>query len=416
MSLVESSTIIEQTGPLKTSSLPCDAYVLAVAVVGSYYAVSASAPSHKIFCFDRPSLQVFQSFEGHAGGTTSLRAVDSLAGVNQRAIISSGKDGVVRVWDDRTGAAAIESTCSVRNVLKEDVIATEREPRYPAVPFEGKQRTLLSCDVSSDGLTVVAGTELQEDDALVLYWDPRHPSAPLRKHTSTHADDITTVNFSRSSERSRNLLLSGSTDGLVSISNAEESDEDEAVLYVGNLGSSISQTGWISAGNGTRKGVWAATDMETFSLYPPPQLDLNNDFDIRGPSVHTQTRTWVTDYLIGCHTSDDSGLSVLVGSNEGDIALLRNADFHNRTSPWSLERVWTGHHKGVVRSALLDERANVLLTGGEDAVVLAWSCAPLPKEASEMAIDGNPGSSVLGKRDHGQDTKMKNYSHEEVSR
>jgi hypothetical protein len=76
------------------------------------------------------------------------------------------------------------------------------------------------------------------------------------------------VSFSRSPERSRNLLLSGSTDGLVCISNAEESDEDEAVLHVGNLGSSISQAGWIGADTGgTRKGVWAATDMETFSLW-----------------------------------------------------------------------------------------------------------------------------------------------------
>ena len=105
-----------------------------------------------------------------------------------------------------------------------------------------------------------------------------------------------------------------------------------------------------------------------------PQLDLNNDLDIRGPSVHTQARTWVTDYLIGCHASDDSVLNVLVGSNEyvsfrhslfcshscarGDIALLRNADFHDRTSPWSLERLWTGHHKGVVRSSLLVERVS----------------------------------------------------------
>ena len=107
----------------------------------------------------------------------------------------------------------------------------------------------------------------------------------------------------------------------------------------------------------------------------PPQLDLNNDLDIRDPSVHTQARTWVTDYLIGCHMSDNSGLSVLVGSNEcvffaslagfyshssarGDVALLRNADFYDRMSPWSLERMWTGHHKGVVRSALLDERVS----------------------------------------------------------
>ena len=123
MSLLESPSFIEQTEPLKSSSLLCDAYVLAIATVGSQYAVSASAPSHKIFLFDRTSLRTSRSFEGHVGGTTSLRAVDSLAGINQRVIISSGKDGVVRVWDDRTSATAIESTCCVHDGVKEDVIA-----------------------------------------------------------------------------------------------------------------------------------------------------------------------------------------------------------------------------------------------------------------------------------------------------
>jgi len=277
------------------------------------------------------------------------------------------------------------------------------------VPFEGELKALLSCDVSSDGLTVAAGTELKQDDALILYWDPRHPAAPLRKHTSTHSDDITTVNFSRSSERQRDLL-SGSIDGLVCISNAEESDEDEAVTYVGNLGSSIAQAGWVPCRHrGVRTGVWAASDMETFSLWSD-ELDLKNDLDIRAPSIHTVERTWVTDYLVGCHASEESGLSVLVGSNEGDVALLRNADFDDRASPWSLEQLWTGHHKGVVRAALLDERANVLVTGGEDANLLAWSCAPLLRDENEMTVDGAPDPSISAKRDHDGDVEMGNLS------
>ncbi|KAF8505454.1 hypothetical protein F5888DRAFT_1573836, partial [Russula emetica] len=104
---------------------------------------------------------------------------------------------------------------------------------------------------------------------------------------------------------------------------------------------------------------------------------------------------------------------VSVFHSRGDIALLRNADFHDRASNWSLERLWTGHHKGVVRSALLDERANVLLTGGEDANLLAWSCASLPKgenggNGMAMAIDGSSSSSppVQAKRDHEGDVDM----------
>ena len=46
------------------------------------------------------------------------------------------------------------------------------------------------------------------------------------------------------------------------------------------------------------------------------QLQIAHDLDIRVPSVHSQQRTWVTDYLIGCHMSSESGLGVFVGSNE----------------------------------------------------------------------------------------------------
>ena len=109
MSLLESATLVEQTTPLKSSRLPCDAYVLAIAAFGSFYAASASAPSHKIYLFDKTSLGTSHSFEGHIEGTTSLRGVDSVAGTNRRVIVSSGRDGVVRVWDDRTGTTAIES-------------------------------------------------------------------------------------------------------------------------------------------------------------------------------------------------------------------------------------------------------------------------------------------------------------------
>lgn len=44
----------------------------------------------------------------------------------------------------------------------------------PAVPYEGEQRALLSCDVSLDGLTVAAGTELRGEDALIVYWFVTH--------------------------------------------------------------------------------------------------------------------------------------------------------------------------------------------------------------------------------------------------
>lgn len=39
-----------------------------------------------------------------------------------------------------------------------------------AVTNLGKSQGFLCCDIAPDGSTVAAGTELQGDDALILYW------------------------------------------------------------------------------------------------------------------------------------------------------------------------------------------------------------------------------------------------------
>ncbi|KIK68593.1 hypothetical protein GYMLUDRAFT_36052 [Collybiopsis luxurians FD-317 M1] len=221
----------------------------------------------------------------------------------------------------------------------------------------GKSRPILSFDVSPDGYTVAAGTELQGDDALILYWDPRQPAAPLRTHSSTHSDDITVLHFSPDRP---GVLLSASSDGLISLSNADEPDEDEAVVHVGNFGCSVSQAGWMPDGS----RIWAASDMETFSTWSE-ELDLCQSHDIRTPCLHSGPRTWVTDYLITASTSgaNPGHLGVFVGSNEGDIALLSNNDLSTpqNSNPsagneWTLHKLWLTGHEGIVRSLLWDDQ------------------------------------------------------------
>ncbi|KAF5388252.1 hypothetical protein D9615_000022 [Tricholomella constricta] len=212
---------------------------------------------------------------------------------------------------------------------------------------------------------------MQGEDALIFYWDPRQPAAPLRTHSSTHSDDITTVSFAKTgSGLPRNTLLSASSDGLVSISNADEPDEDEAVLHVGNWGCSISQAGWNNTPTGPK--IWTASDMETFSTWSH-ELDQYQSLDIRNPVLHGK-RTWVTDYLISCATNPNTPgtLGVFAGSNEGDIALLSNANLTVPETPWYLHNIWSTGHVGVVRSLLWDHDNNVLVTGGEDAKLNVW--------------------------------------------
>ncbi|KAI0824673.1 WD40 repeat-like protein [Trametes gibbosa] len=395
MSLVDAPEYRASSCPARSTTLPAGVYVLSIASLPSHYAVSASSPSNAIHVFDKARLQNVQTLPGHESPITALRSVPNVANAIAHALLSSGRDGTVKVWDERAGAVALRMTAS----------------------SAGAARGLLSCDVSSDGLTIAAGTELQGDDASILYWDPRSPAAPLRVHSSTHSDDITALHFFRpgpsSVSNTRNLLLSASSDGLICTSNAEEADEDEAGLHVGNWGCSIAQAGWLHDKAG-RSAVWASSDMETFSAWTT-ELDRIQDADIRQPSVHRQDLTWVTDYLIGCHNTlnpigdADNDLCLFAGSNEGDIALLTKSTFSDPDVPWLLQRTWTTGHVGVVRAALWDERNNILLTGGEDSKLNVWNALPpepvaspgKPKRGNEvdlMDIDEDGDSSARKKR------------------
>ncbi|KAF5357676.1 hypothetical protein D9758_007428 [Tetrapyrgos nigripes] len=317
----------------KRTSVAAGSYVLSLAALPSRYAACLSAPSNTIDVFDSFTLQNLYSLPGH-DNSTALKSISSIAGSSRPTLVSSGSDGSIKVWDERTASHSIKMT----NL--------------------GKPRPLLCFDVHPDGKTVAAGTDLQGDDALILYWDPRQPAAPLRTHSSTHSDDITVVQFSPSTSTN---LLSASSDGLVSLSNPEEDNEDEAVVHVANWGCSISQAAWISP-----QKIWASSDMETFSTWSD-QLDLIQSQDIRQPSIHSGHRTWVTDYLITCREAP-SGLNVFVGSNEGDIALLSPSS----SSTWSMHSLWSNNHTGIVRSVLYDQQNHVLVSGGEDAKINVW--------------------------------------------
>lgn len=116
---------------------------------------------------------------------------------------------------------------------------------------------------------VICRSAARSDSETILCRDPRNPVAPLRRHSSTHSDDITSIKFSP--QGSSEILLSASTDGLVCTSNPREEDEDEAGLHVGNWGCSVSKAGWMSrhgsATGSTNPACWAASDMETLGLW-----------------------------------------------------------------------------------------------------------------------------------------------------
>jgi WD40 repeat protein len=114
----------------------------------------------------------------------------------------------------------------------------------------------LACSPSS--FTLAAGTELADYQASVLLWDIRSAAQPRIQYNEIHSDDVTELNFH---PLEPNVLLTGSTDGLVNILDLRISDEDDVVITAFNHGS-VHKAAFL---NDTE--VFAISHDEKFALY-----------------------------------------------------------------------------------------------------------------------------------------------------
>jgi len=102
--------------------------------------------------------------------------------------------------------------------------------------------------------------------------------------------------------------------------------------------------------------------------------------------------------------------------SRGDVALLSNANLFVPDAPWYLHGIWANGHIGVVRSILYDEEVSlplklackgrcknrahfgqigVVVTGGEDNIINAWSCISPEARSESDAMNIEP---ILRKR------------------
>ncbi|OBZ76122.1 hypothetical protein A0H81_03684 [Grifola frondosa] len=107
MSLLDNPSFKNISAPIRSASLPTEAYVLYLASLPSYYAAASSAPTNAIHLFDKSRLQVTQTLPGHESSITALRSVPNFANAASQVLVSCGKDGAVKAWDERAGVIGL---------------------------------------------------------------------------------------------------------------------------------------------------------------------------------------------------------------------------------------------------------------------------------------------------------------------
>lgn len=186
--------------------------------------------------------------------TASHSGVACLQSAGHSHMVTGGRDGLIRCWDTRAKQ-----------------VAQFAEPRSNGV-------TSLAC---VDNF-VAAGTESTKEglgDVSVLLYDTRNPSAPLRQYNESHTDTITQLTFHPDQP---SLLLSGSTDGLVSIFDVNQADEEDALQQVLNPRSAVHLAGFLA-----QDQAYVVSTDEQFSIHTlaktaaedeqvPPSLQFGN--------------------------------------------------------------------------------------------------------------------------------------------
>ncbi|KAG9236825.1 WD repeat-containing protein-like protein 89 [Amylocarpus encephaloides] len=277
---------------------------------------------------------------------TCLKAVQAIQNVGQINVVAiAGRDGGVSLVDVRTWM------------------------KVGSVQTEGKAPILsLACTGSETGGVLAVGTELVNvarvgDQASVLMWDMRNLGQAVVSYVESHSDDVTELQFHPLHPQ---ILLSGSTDGLLNIYNTTSPTEEDALHQTINHGHSIHHAGFLN-----EREVFALSHDEKFSVYEQD--------DGRGEGGEPRHFGDLREGLGGEYVADvvvrGGGSTVLgVGSHSQasfDLIQLK------KTPPWTFapetkNTLRGGHGSEIVRAfCFLDEHQTVL-TAGEDGQVKAW--------------------------------------------
>jgi WD40 repeat protein len=183
--LLSTSTSFEHiTSPRATTSSSFQDYVLNLACLDSCYAASFSPPSNSILLLDKERLRLINSLKAHSDAITLIRNGRNLASFDGTSVlISSGRDGLVKVWDPRSPKGSVVQCWWLRLFYHRRCLrlALSAECEFdleysclcistPPLYLVDANRGILSFDISSDGQTLATGTELRSDEAHLVFW------------------------------------------------------------------------------------------------------------------------------------------------------------------------------------------------------------------------------------------------------
>lgn len=320
-----------------------DTYLYSLARSGNVFSTIGSDDSLRLFT---PDLRLTQKFQPAHAGITCLANYGP-------GFVTGGRDGLVKCWDVRAKQAGVEIA----------------EPKGHGI-----------ASVACHEHFIAAGTDSAKEglgDVSVLIYDTRNASTPLRNYAESHTDTITQLAFNPDLP---NVLLSGSTDGLVSVFDIEKQDEDDALMQVLNPRSAIHCCRFLR-----RDEVYALTTDEQLSLFKIGEATYpDGTSDIKMGDVREKLGC---TYVIGL-TGSERAPALAVGHNSDQTLSIVPFDPINPPKFGSAIDLPGAHGEEVVRDVILLQIQNLALSCGEDGNVKLWDVPmSLARSGDAMEID-----------------------------
>ncbi|KAF3019335.1 hypothetical protein E8E14_010172 [Neopestalotiopsis sp. 37M] len=278
-----------------------------------------------------------KTLQTNHGNLTCAKAYD----LGGSIVATAGENGSVSMWDLRLDEKQAE-------------VASMTDNQVP----------VLSLACSSSGFSVVAGTELRQSQASILIWDVRSTPTPRQKYQEVHSDDICELNYHPSDP---NILLSGSTDGLVNVYDTRITDEDEVVIQTFNHDASIHHAAFLNDTD-----VFAVSHDERFAVYSMAEDQekgsaLNSFGDMRE--------------VLGCQyianvSAKANGAGAVIGAGSHDQQMFELVHL-TKGAEWALDRANSvglpgAHSSEIVRSFCFYDEAQMVFSVGEDGYIKSW--------------------------------------------
>ncbi|RDL42386.1 HCP-like protein [Venustampulla echinocandica] len=319
---------------------PADTYIYDIVPTAAGLATISSDDSLRLLdplALDRPPLT---SVSRVNTDVTCLKGFDTGADGNSVVVCTAGRDGRACLIDPRSGSKVAEVTM---------------EQNAPILS--------LACSYPH---SLAAGSELTNHQASVLLWDTRSLAQPVVQYIESHSDDVTELQFHPSRPQ---ILLSGSTDGLVNIYNTTISDEEEALHQTINHGASIHHANFLSDVD-----IFALSHDEKFSMY---ELVTNPEEGVEEPPpTHfgDVRELFGGEYAANVLRRPDGSAVLGIGTHSQesfDLIHFKNGP------PWtfmpeSKATLIGAHGSEIVRAFCFLDEHKAVLTAGEDGQVKAW--------------------------------------------